>query len=85
MPITAAISRFISYRIRISRRAVKPSIIAMKMIGFSIDAGSANATTPDACTGSASRRAPISTARSRMGIAMRGMMFFVSKQAAPDK
>ena len=39
IPITAAITRFMSYRIRTSRKAVKPSMMAMKMIGFSIDVG----------------------------------------------
>ncbi len=78
MPITAAITRFRSYRIRTKRRAVNPSMMAIKMTGFAIDSGSSNATIPDACTGTERRRAPISTARSRSAMAMKGRRFFCS-------
>ncbi len=77
--MTAAMTRFRSYRIRIRRNAVNTSRIAMKMTGFAIDSGSSNATMPDAWTGTESRTAPISTARSRRGIARNGRRFLVSK------
>jgi len=79
----AAITRLRLYFIRISRKAVKTSRMPMKMNGFSYDDGSSNAVMPDACTGSDIRSAPNSTARSRRGIARRGIRFFLSTRVSP--
>jgi len=79
----AAMTRLRLYLIRMSKNTVKTSRMPMKMNGFSYDDGSSNAVMPDACTGSDSKRAPISTARSRRGIARRGIKFFLSTLVAP--